>query len=79
MKSQVYGINDVISTLDLYREKGELNAEELIGKEVFGGVCVSELIKHANLGKRCKRLTVIDLDFFQLDNDYLCDYIIIKK
>lgn len=79
MESPIYGIHDVISTLDLFAEKGKFIANELVGKLAFGGVCISDLIKNANEGKRCGRIVEVSLNYFKMDDGYLCDYIILHK
>lgn len=79
MESQTYGLHDVISTLDLFRDKGRFIADELIGKEAFGGVCISKLIDDANSGRRCGRISEVEVDYFRMTDDYLCDYIILKR
>lgn len=79
MESPIYGIHDVISTLDLLREKGKFIADELVGKLAFGGVCISDLIKNANEGKKCGRIVEANLDYFKMDDEYLCDYIILNR
>ena len=79
MESQVYGLHDVISTLDLFGKKGKFIADELVGKLAFGGVCISDVIENANKGKRCGRIVEVNLNYFKMDDGYLCDYIILHK